>query len=85
MVVKVAFSDEFSERLLDNERHFNDKLAATVPQCNGRNWARFLGTFPIPKLDGFPVEVFTGPRMEHALRLLENTNLNSPRVLPRTP
>lgn len=57
VVVKVAFSDSFSERLLENEGYFNHKLASSVPKCNGRNWARFMGEFQIPKLPGFPVEV----------------------------
>jgi serine/threonine protein kinase len=58
VVVKVAFSDDFSERLLENEGHFNDKLASSVPQCNGRNWARFMGEFKIGnKFQGFPKEV----------------------------
>lgn len=54
VVVKVSFKDEFSERLLANEAHFNEKLMSSVPLRHGRRWAQFLGECPIPPSKKFP-------------------------------
>lgn len=36
VVVKVSYEDEFSERLLLNELHFNQKLQSIIPSYHGR-------------------------------------------------
>ena len=57
VVVKVAFKDEFAEKLLANELHFNRKLRDTVPEHHGRRWAAFIGSCWIPNNPDFPDEV----------------------------
>jgi len=57
VVVKVAFKDDFAEKLLSNELHFNRKLHGAVPDFHGRRWASFLGSCRIPDIPGFPEEV----------------------------
>eukprot|EP00282_Hemiselmis_andersenii_P003031 CAMPEP_0114151026 /NCGR_PEP_ID=MMETSP0043_2-20121206/23035_1 /TAXON_ID=464988 /ORGANISM="Hemiselmis andersenii, Strain CCMP644" /LENGTH=516 /DNA_ID=CAMNT_0001245833 /DNA_START=105 /DNA_END=1655 /DNA_ORIENTATION=+ len=58
VVVKVALNDEFSVRLLENERYFNNLLVESVPRRQGRNWASYIGAFKIPaNVEGFPEEV----------------------------
>jgi len=57
VVVKVAFKDEFAEKLLANELHFNRKLRDAVPEHHGRRWAAFIGSCWIPNSPDFPAEV----------------------------
>lgn len=59
VVVKVAFNDNFAEKLLENELHFNRLLATNIPAHHGRRWARILGTCRPrrPPLDDFPSEI----------------------------
>ena len=36
VVVKLSYNDSFSERLLENEMQFNDKLSSLIPEHHGR-------------------------------------------------
>jgi len=57
VVVKLAFKDEFAERLLQNELYFNEKLTNSIPPRHGRRWATLIGKCRPPYIHGLPKEV----------------------------
>lgn len=42
VVIKLSYNDSFSERLLENEMRFNDKLSGLIPEHHGRYYLSYV-------------------------------------------